>query len=199
MRAFLLLILLACSAHAAPNEVLVGGPCDGCEHVFVDRPKPLTASSRIAPASAPGERMTLDGVVRDGAGNPVAGVIVYAYHTNATGRYPQGRTAHGALRGFALTDRDGAYRFDTIRPGSYPGSDNPQHVHMHVVEPGKCHYYIDDVVFTDDPLLTPSQRKAHERGRGGSGVVTPRRDGKRWRARRDITLGAGISDYARCR
>jgi protocatechuate 3,4-dioxygenase beta subunit len=194
-----IVVVFACTAHAAPKEVLIGGPCDGCEYVFVDRPKSLASSTRIAAAKEPGERMTLEGVVRDAAGKPVAGIIVYAYHTNAAGLYPAAKTLHGALRGFALTDKKGTYRFDTIRPGSYPSSNNPQHIHMHVVEPGKCHYYIDDVVFTDDPLLTPAQRKAHEHGRGGVGVTTPKRDGKQWRVHRDITLGAGISDYDRCR
>ena len=70
---------------------------------------------------------------------------------------------------------------------------------MHVVEPGKCHYYIDDIVFTDDAMLTPAQRKSHEQGRGGTGVATPSREKQVWRVRRDITLGAGISDYDRCR
>jgi protocatechuate 3,4-dioxygenase beta subunit len=199
MRSLLLLIILACSAHAAPKEILVGGPCEGCENVFIERPRSITASTRIAAATEPGDRMTLEGIVRDRAGKPVAGIIVYAYHTNAVGLYPEGKTAHGALRGFALTGKDGSYRFDTIRPGSYPNSNNPQHVHMHVVEPGKCHYYIDDAVFTDDPLLTAEQRKAHDRGRGGSGISTPKLDSKRWRVRRDITLGAGIADYERCR
>lgn len=190
---------VACQADAAPREVLVGGPCEGCELVFEGRPAKLAATARIAPASARGEPLVIEGVVRR-AGKPAAGVIVYAYHTDAAGVYPPGKTRHGALRGFAITGKDGAYRFDTIRPGAYPNRGAPQHVHMHVVEPGRCHYYIDDVAFTDDPLLTAEHRKTMSRGRGGPGIATPARDRARtWRVRRDITLGAGIADYARCR
>jgi protocatechuate 3,4-dioxygenase, beta subunit len=184
---------------AAPREVLVGAPCEGCEAVFEGRPAKLSSTARIAPVKEPGEALAIDGVVKDAAGKPVAGVIVYAYQTNAAGLYPKAKTRHGALRGFALTNKDGAYHFDTVRPASYPKSDIPQHVHFHVIEPGKCHYYIDDLLFTDDPLLTPAQRKAHDHGRGGSGIATPSRDGATWRVRRDITLGAGISDHDRCR
>ncbi|MBA3501450.1 MAG: hypothetical protein M4D80_19640 [Myxococcota bacterium] len=199
MRHLLLIALLACDAHASPKEVLVGGPCEGCEYVFEGRPAKLASQARIAPANEPGEPLVIDGVVRDAKKRPVVGVIVYAYQTNAAGKYPPGKTRHGALRAFALTGKDGAYRFETIRPASYPKSDIPQHVHMHVVETGKCHYVIDDIVFTDDPMLTPAQRKAHEHGRGGVGVATPSREKQVWRVRRDITLGAGISDHDRCR
>ena len=67
---------------------------------------------------------------------------------------------------------DGRYTFETVRPGSYPNSRNPQHIHMHVIEPGRCTYWIDDVLFTDDPLLNDAERNRRE-PRGGLGVATP--------------------------
>jgi hypothetical protein len=93
-------IALACHAQAAPREVLVGGPCEGCELVFEGRPARLTASARIAPASEPGDPLVIDGVVRDLANRPVPGVIVYAYQTNARGVYldASARLRHGRLR-----------------------------------------------------------------------------------------------------
>jgi protocatechuate 3,4-dioxygenase beta subunit len=197
-------VALACHAHADPPERLVGGPCEGCEAVFEGRPETLAATARIAPIGEPGEPLILEGTVRDAVKRPVAGVIVYAYHTNAKGIYPAHQPAtptqrHGQLRGFARTGADGKYRFETIRPASYPDREAPQHIHMHVVEPGRCHYYIDDVVFTDDPKLTPAARKDHARARGGLGIATPVRDrAGTWSVRRDVTLGAGITDYARC-
>ena len=64
---------------------------------------------------------------------------------------------------------------------------------MHVIEPGRGTYYIDDIVFTDDPRLTPEQRKSHVTGRGGSGLVTPKRDSDgRLLVTRDIALGAQV-------
>jgi protocatechuate 3,4-dioxygenase beta subunit len=70
---------------------------------------------------------------------------------------------------------------------------------MHVLEPDRCTYYIDDVIFTDDPRLTPGRRASHDRGRGGSGVVTPARDAAGvWQARRDVILGAAIPGYEAC-
>lgn len=188
MRIVILLLLAACHADAAPRERVVGGPCEGCENVFVDRPAKLASSARIAPVGEPGEPLAIDGIVRDAANRPVAGVIVYAYQTDARGLYPEAKTRHGRLRGFARTDTAGAYHFATIRPGAYPGRDIPQHVHLHVLEPGRCTYFIDDITFSDDPLVQRDTR----------GVATPVKDAGIWRVRRDIVLGAGISGYERC-
>ncbi|HTE54819.1 MAG TPA: hypothetical protein VK698_28390 [Kofleriaceae bacterium] len=200
------------SVSASPQEALVGG-CDGCEAIFQGRPATLSPTARIATPAEPGEPLVLEGVVRDASRRPRAGIIVYAYHTDARGEYPRegadptpAARRHGRLRGFARTDAAGRYRFETIRPAPYPGRDIPQHIHMQILEPGRCHYYIEDVVFTDDPLLTPAQRKRHAGPRGGRGIVAPRRtpvkQGDRtvstWLVQRDIVLGAGIPGYAGC-
>jgi protocatechuate 3,4-dioxygenase beta subunit len=188
----------------APSEIVVGLPCEECDAVFDGMPAKLGATARIAPSDEPGTPMVLDGTVRDRAGKPAAGIVIYAYHTDASGRYPRGTGSsearrHGRLRGWAKTDTAGHYRFDTIRPAGYPGRKDPEHVHMHVLEPGRCTYYIDDVRFEDDPRQKALQERPDASSRGGDGLVMPRRDDAGvWHATRDIALGAGISDYERC-
>ncbi|MBL8520947.1 MAG: hypothetical protein JNK75_09770 [Betaproteobacteria bacterium] len=188
----------------AQPERLVGGPCEGCEAVFEHRPATFATPARIAPAGSAGEPLSVRGTVRDAQGRPAAGIVVYAYQTDAAGLYPRddrlsgAARRHGAYRGFATTDAAGTYRFDTIRPGGYPGTSIPQHIHLHVVEPGRCTYYIDDIVFDDDPRLTGRERQSMVTGRGGPGLVQPVKDGATWKATRDITLGQGIRDYADC-
>lgn len=184
------------------REPIVGLPCEGCEAVFDQRPLALSSQARIAPANEPGEPLTLTGRVTDQAGRPREGIIVYAYHTDRAGIYPpplvrmgEAASRHGRLRGWARTNDHGEYRFDTIRPGSYPGRDVPEHIHMHVIEPGRATYYIDDVMFRDDPKLTAQQARRLAQGRGGSGIVTPQRRDGRWFVRRDIVLGLGIPGY----
>ena len=183
---------LTTAAIAAPRESVIGGPCEGCEWVFDDQPGALRSHARIAPANQPGTPMVIEGTVTTLRGAPSPGVIVYAYHTDQTGIYPRAANRHGSLRGWALTDAQGRYRFDTIRPGAYPSRDVPEHVHMHVIEPGIGTYYIDNLEFEDDPLN--SQRDRNEQ-RGGDGFMLPaRRDGV-WQARRDIELGRNIPGY----
>ena len=186
---------------------VVGLPCEGCEAVFTGMPEKLESAARIAPRGEAGETMIITGRVLDSAGKPRAHVIVYAYHTDASGIYPPpakslGAAAdrHGRLRGWAVTDRDGRYSFTTIRPASYPGRRIPAHVHMHVIEPGCATYYIDELVFTDDPLLTPAERGQHQENRAGSGITAPRWDkaSGTWRVRRDINLGLNIPGHPGC-
>lgn len=185
-----LLAGLATRSFAVAREPVIGGPCQGCEWVFDDLPGALSSRARIAPPGEPGVPLTFEGVVNDARGAPTAGIIVYAYHTDSTGIYPAARNRHGRLRGWTITDAAGRYRFDTIRPGAYPGREVAEHVHMHVIEPGRGTYYIDNLLFEDDPLLTAADRKGH--GRGGIGLTRPERRGDTWYARRDIVLGLNI-------
>jgi len=201
-RGYLIVTFLFASTCALAREPVIG-PCEGCEAVFEGAPANPSTKSRIAPKGEPGEPLVLTGVVTGGDGKPRAGVIVYAYHTNAQGIYPgrdDAKTAserHGQLRGWALTDANGRYAFETIRPAAYPRNTIPQHIHMHVIEPGCATYYIDEVLFTDDPLL--DRNKVNEEKRGGSGIVTPTRDAAGvWHITRDIRLGLNIPGYPGC-
>jgi len=205
-RITLLFLAMLFSATGFGAEPIVGGPCDLCEAVFVELPQNLTSKSRIAPLKEAGEPMLITGRVLARDGKPRSGVIVYAYHTDAGGIYPKpakslGAAAdrHGRLRGWAISDTDGRYTFETIRPASYPSRTIPAHVHMHVIERGCATYYIDEILFTDDPLLSPVERSPSKEARAGSGVTTPTRDTAGvWKVVRDIQLGSNIPDYPAC-
>lgn len=197
--------VLACGG-AVAEEPIVGLPCEGCEAVFQGLPEALASETRLAPEGEPGEPLVIAGVVRRTDGSPAPGVVVYAYQTDASGIYPRSSSAlgaaahrHGRLRGWVKSDADGRYLFLTVRPGGYPGTAIPQHVHLHVLEPGRCTYYVDDLLFDDDPRLTAAERRRLA-GRGGSGIAAPVRDADgTWRARRDIVLGERIPGYGGCR
>jgi protocatechuate 3,4-dioxygenase beta subunit len=183
------------------RERIVGRPCDGCEHVFVGRPRVVETRARIAPLAAPGPSLRIDGRVVDATGRPVPGILIYAHQTDADGRYPDRGDGHphGRLRAWVRSDAQGRYRFDTIRPGAYPGRTDPAHVHLQVLEPDRCTYYIDDLTFSDDPRNPAPTATERAAARGGSGYVVPTRgaDGQ-WFATRDIVLGRRISGYDAC-
>ena len=187
------------------KEIISSQPCEGCEGVFVGLPSQLSSTARIAPVIEPGEPLRLSGIVENFAGIPQSGVIIYAYQTDASGHYPtddrlSGDVArHGRLRAWAKTDENGRYTFQTIRPGAYPGRSTPRHIHLHVIEPGRCTYYLGDVMFSNDPLLTDTMRQRERNAIGGSGIVSLEGSAHSgWRATRDITLGLNLQSYGRC-
>jgi protocatechuate 3,4-dioxygenase beta subunit len=201
--ACLLSLCLLLPAAVIADEPVVGLPCEGCEAVFVGMPANPTVKGRIAPVGEAGQPLVLTGLVTGTDGKPRAGVVVYAYQTDAGGIYPPPKESlgrwpdrHGRLRGWALSDANGRYTFETIRPGAYPGRQAPEHIHMHVIERGCATYYIDEVNFTDDPLFKAGTRLPD---RGGSGVTTPKRVDGVWRVTRDIRLGLNIPGYPGCR
>ena len=205
MRAWFGVLLLLSAAACSAGEPVVGGPCENCEAVFEGMPAQIAARTRIGTAQEPGQAMLVSGRVRDARGRAVAGVVVYAYQTNDKGIYPTrgaptgaGANRHGLLRAWARTDAQGRYWFDTVRPAGYPGTDIPQHIHMHVIEPGRCTYWIDDILFRDDERLSAQQARQHDRGRGGSGIAMPQRREGVWQVSRDIELGRNIPGYDGC-
>ena len=202
-----LLLLAATSAFAQRHrEPVVGLPCEGCEAVFDGMPSQMNSRTRIAAKSEPGVPMIVVGKALNSQGQPQSGIIIYAYQTNAKGIYPESSAVRdfetrrqGTLRAWVRTDAAGRYAFDTIRPSSYPADDIPEHIHFHVIEPGCSTYYIDDIMFTDDPKLTSKQIKRIAKNRGGNGISTPLRKDGAWYVTRDIHLGQNIPGYRVCK
>ena len=125
-----------------------------------------------------GERLTVSGTVRNSAGRPVAGALIYVFQTDTNGHYTRARVMNepnSRLFGFLKTDSAGHYEFDTIRPGGYPGAPGregeqwriPQHIHFQVTVSG-YQFRNFQMVFDDDPRMTPYW---HEWARKGNNTV----------------------------
>ncbi len=209
MKIQLFVLLLLCFTTASAQnqrEPIVGLPCEGCEAVFNGIPAQMNSRTRITPESEPGAPMVVVGKVLNQKGQPQSGIVIYAYQTNSKGVYPESAAVRdfetrrqGTLRAWVKTDASGQYAFDTIRPGSYPIDDVPEHIHFHIIEPGCSSYYIDDIMFTDDPKLTPKQIKRIAKDRGGNGISTPLKKNGVWYVTRDIYLGKNIPGYRACK
>lgn len=134
----------------------------------------------FAPDSEPGARLVVAGRVWDDTGTRgVAGVTLYAYHTDAKGKYnEENRSDNPRLKGTVVTDAEGRFEWRTIRPMPYPGGGNPAHIHVKASGGGYPEQWVDELLFSDDPYLKPAQRSASQaKGKFGQ-IVTTTRDAK---------------------
>jgi protocatechuate 3,4-dioxygenase beta subunit len=150
-------------------------------------PEDAPSSGDVAPAGEPGERLEVRGVVYAADGRtPVAKASLYVYQTDARGHYrPDDAMGNRdpLLMALLRSDAAGRYSFRTIRPGSYPGTRVPQHIHYEVAAPGHA-TRIFEIAFEQDPLVTAEIRERAaqpgsvyslrriEPGPGGVGRVT---------------------------
>ena len=198
----------ACSQNTSQKQnsasLPVGGKCEGCEAIYestIPFEKLLNVVT-LPDFNEPGPKIEISGIVyqRDGR-TPAGDVVIYVYHTDQSGHYPtkENETGwgkrHGYIRGWMKTDKNGFYRFYTLRPAHYPERNDMEHIHITIKEPGKNEYWISEYMFEDDPLLTESKRKMNE-NRGGNGIIklTPGANGITHGARH-IILGLNIPDY----
>ena len=152
--------------------------------------KPHGPVATLAPASEPGTRLIVTGRVFDASGTkPVAGVIVYAFHTDAAGLYNRRGIDEPRLRGWVRTDAQGKFELRTIRPASYPNDGPPAHIHFEAWGAGYAKQF-SALEFADDPKIKPADlAKSRAKGKFASIVTTTRGPDGVLRATINIRLG----------
>jgi protocatechuate 3,4-dioxygenase beta subunit len=146
---------------ADPEVIELWAPCFGHSDVGA-----LEADLTIQHAGEPlGERIVVTGRVIDGDGRPVAHQLVEIWQANAAGRYLHQRDQHPAPLdpnftgvGRCLTDADGTYRFQTIKPGAYPWRNHvnawrPAHIHFSLFGTDFTQRLVTQMYFPGDQLF----------------------------------------------
>ena len=125
-----------------------------------EAPANAPSIGRLAPVGEPGIRLQINGVVVAQDGAAVPGASIYAYQTDAEGYYgvkPASDSANPRLKLFLRSGPKGEWSFDTIRPGSYPNSKAPGHIHFEVRARGFAPKNFE-IVFEGDPFITAEMR-----------------------------------------
>ena len=123
---------------------------------------PPSWSAKIVSDQEPGEPLIVSGTIYSPDGRKLLeGITLFVYQTDVTGRYTTSGGDNRATRihGVMRTNAEGRYEFRTIKPGSYPNSRNPAHIHAYVSGPDYPEYWIDEYLFMDDPFVTDEAKK----------------------------------------
>lgn len=103
----------------------------------------------------PGTRLAITGTIVDAAGAPVAGALLYLWHTDASGTYAVDSMdeQNPRLYGFVRSDERGTFSLRTIRPAAYRGQEGGIEQHIHgLVTTADGRRYVARLGFTDDPF-----------------------------------------------
>lgn len=140
---------------------------------------------RMTRSDEPGDPLVVEGRLVTTEGDAVAGELVYAFQTDAAGRYhPEQSDAEDRVRLFAWlrTDEKGRFRLTTIVPGAYAHAPSvPRHIHFQFRPKSLVRSRGSgppSLFFEDDPLLTKAHRDeiAHD---GAVIASTVEKDGVR--------------------
>ncbi|MBK5217505.1 MAG: protocatechuate 3,4-dioxygenase subunit beta [Propionibacteriales bacterium] len=112
-----------------------------------------------------GQRIIVHGRVLEGANKPVPNTLIEIWQANAGGRYlhhadswPAPLDPNFTGLGRTMTDKNGNYRFLTIKPGAYPWGNHenawrPAHIHFSLFGRAFTQRLVTQMYFPDDPLF----------------------------------------------
>jgi protocatechuate 3,4-dioxygenase beta subunit len=142
----------------------------------------------VAPPGEPGEPLLVEGRILTAVGRPAASAALYVYQTDARGYYAihQMDERNARLKARFTTDADGVFRFRTIKPGPYPNSGPPAHIHVEVTPSGgRTERYA--LVFEGDARLSGAIRD-DARTRGFYRICNAAKAGDGMLLCRDVTF-----------
>ncbi|WP_376092622.1 protocatechuate 3,4-dioxygenase subunit alpha [Roseomonas sp. CCTCC AB2023176] len=141
---------------------------------LVDFPEWADTTRHFAENLPEGERIVLTGTLRDGTGALVTDAMVEIWHADPSGKYPDQSGDPTAFQGYGrcATDKEGRFRFVTLKPGpvpTRPGANTMQapHVALIVFARGLLHhlttrlYFEGEAMNRNDPVLSavPAARR----------------------------------------
>ena len=101
-------------------------------------------------------RLTITVLDMDNACAPVAGAAVDIWHANAEGRYSDvsanGTVGRKYLRGYQVTDANGAVQFTTVYPGWYSGRAIHIHFKIRKFDGSSTTYEFTSQIFFDESV-----------------------------------------------
>lgn len=119
------------------------------------------ADNVLAGPATKGEHIRITGRLVDGGGAPLDDALVEIWQANSAGRYDHPADARTdvaldpAFKGFGrcMTDKDGRFTFDTVKPGRVPGQGNrlqAPHIGLIIHSRGMLSHAYTRMYFSDE-------------------------------------------------
>ena len=143
---------------------------------------PELATESMAAEGVAGERVRIEGTVFDGDGAIVSDAMIEIWQADSQGRFQAQGNAGFTGFGRAETSAQGAFFFETIRPGALPGPKGTvqaPHLTVSVFARGLLLRLMTRIYFSDEPanaadpvlaLVPATRRDTLIATRGGDGV-----------------------------
>jgi protocatechuate 3,4-dioxygenase alpha subunit len=114
----------------------------------------------VTPQTA-GEHIRIQGRIFDGDGQPVNPALIEIWQANAQGRYAHSADTRTEIKqdktftgfGRAVTDAEGRFVFDTVKPGAVPGPGNAlqaPHINVTIFARGMDVHLFTRLYFIDE-------------------------------------------------
>jgi protocatechuate 3,4-dioxygenase, beta subunit len=157
----------------------------------IDAPADVSWRTILSKDADKGEKMLISGTVYETDGKtPAPNVLIYLYHTDIEGFYGRnGEHKHGRYRGWMLTNAQGKYEFQTIKPAPYPENKFAAHIHTTLTTKDFKEDWIDNYLFEGDKLISPRERETAGKKGGFQPILKLEKAANGiWQATRDIQL-----------
>lgn len=145
---------------------------------------PVRGHETLVTDQTPGQRIVLEGSVRDGAGEPVPDALVEVWQANAVGHcnHPEDLRTQGrdtTFDGFGRVHAgvDGCFAIETIKPGIVPGPEGqPQAPHLVIglFGRGLLARLVTRIYFGDEPSNAQDPILARVESERRSTLIAPR-------------------------
>ena len=158
----------------------------------IDAPANISWKTVLSTDADKGEKMIVSGTIFEPDGKtPAPNVLIYLYHTDIYGYYGRksGEHKHGRYRGWMLTDGQGKYEFQTIKPAPYPENRFAAHIHTTLTTKTMKEDWIDNYLFEGDTLISTRERtEAGQKGGFNPILKLEKTTNGIWTAQRNIQL-----------
>jgi protocatechuate 3,4-dioxygenase alpha subunit len=150
-----------------------------------------TVGDNLVTPDVSGERISIEGQIVDGDGQPINDAMIEIWQADGQGRYANPRDSralpNATFKGFgrSATNKYGVFGFETIKPGSVPGPNGkPQapHIVFCIFSRGMLRqiytrmYFEDEAGNANDPILAivPADRRGTLIAKKQAGSNPPR-------------------------